>query len=239
MGNTMEEKSWQAQTASSQASLDKLAREVVSTVLCTLECFFAYQFDQDSSSNSSEILERPRQNLSHTEPQPSQTLFAGKGMEEGQGLPRAPEQHSLEASKGAKLPVFQPLLETTAADASPLSHTTARQSIQKAVSRAQQRRAKGAGYERAIVPEVLGTVKKAVGKETKSKRRALANTRARRSRASGIADSALQRNLQPGPALSPKPNSPRGLAKPPRARAGKESYSAADTLPSLGPQFSR
>jgi len=115
-------------------------------------------------------------------------------MEEGQRFPRAPEQHSLEARKGAKLPEFQPLPKTTAADTLPLSHTTARQSIQKAVSRAQQRRAKRAGYATAIVPEVLGTVKKMAAKETKPKPRALANTRARRTRACGIADSALQRN---------------------------------------------
>lgn len=67
-GKSEEEKSGQTELAasnraSSQASLDKLTREIVDSVCCTLESFVASQFERDSSCKYSEILELPRGNL--------------------------------------------------------------------------------------------------------------------------------------------------------------------------------
>ena len=241
-GKSEEEKSGQAEIAasngaSSQAALDQLTREVVDSVCCALESFVASRFERDSSCKYSEILELPRGNVSNRQPQPSQVPFSRQGLEEGRGFPRASEQQSLGASEGVKLPVLQPLPNTTAADVCRLSRTIGSESIQNAVSRVQQRHAERAGYARTIVPEVLGKV--TLEREMKPKPRALANTLAIKAMASRIVDSALERIFQPGPAVTPGLNFGRRVARPPAPRDGKESYPAEDALPSMGPQFSR
>ncbi|XP_027758602.1 uncharacterized protein LOC114067403 isoform X2 [Empidonax traillii] len=68
---------------SAQSSLDKLTREVVESVHCTLQSFAASQFDKDSTCECTEIPELP----------------GGNG---------ASEQQSLEGSTGAKLPALEP-----------------------------------------------------------------------------------------------------------------------------------
>ncbi|KAK4812744.1 hypothetical protein QYF61_018293 [Mycteria americana] len=241
-GKSEEEKWGQAERAasngaSSQAALDQLTREVVDSVCCALESFVASRFERDSSCKYSEILELPRGNVSNRQLQPSQVPFSRQGLEEGRGFPRASEQQSLEASKGVKLPVLQPLPNTTAADVCRLSRTIASESIHNAVSRVQQRHAERAGYARTIVPEVLGRV--TLERETKPEPGALANALAIKAMASRIVDSALERICQPGPAVSPGLNFGRRVARPPAPRDGKESYPAEDALPSMGPQFSR
>ncbi|XP_032560900.1 uncharacterized protein LOC116795349 isoform X1 [Chiroxiphia lanceolata] len=80
--------------ASAQSSLDKLTREVVESVNCTLQSFVASQFEQDSTCEHTEILELPGGNDSNRQLQP--------------GFPGASEQENLEANTGAKLPALEP-----------------------------------------------------------------------------------------------------------------------------------
>lgn len=243
-GRAEEEKAGQAERAASdgasaQASLDKLVREVVDSVCCALESFAASQVERDPSCNYCKSLELPGRKLSKRQAQPSQAPSSRQGVERAQGLPRASEQQSLEASKGAKLPVLPPLPNPTAADASRLSRATAGESIQNAPSGVQQRHAGRTGYARTIVPKVLGTPQKKLGGEMKPKPTALANTLAIRAMASRIVDSVLERISQPGPALSPELNFGRRVAKPPAPRDGKESDPAEDALPSTCPHLPR
>lgn len=149
------------------------------------------------------------------------------------------EQQSLEASKVAKRPALQPLPNTSAADVSRPSRTTARKSVPNAVSRDQQRHAEQPAYATTTGPEVLGVAEKKLERETKPKPTALAPTLAIRTTASRIIDSVLERICQPGPALTPELNWGRRVAKPPTPRDGKGSCPAEDALPSTGPRLSR
>ncbi|XP_074964888.1 uncharacterized protein LOC142064166 isoform X2 [Phalacrocorax aristotelis] len=237
-----EEKSGQAETAASdgasaEASLDKLIREVVDGVCCTLESFATSQVERDPSCKYSNSLELPGRNLSKRQAQPSQAPFSRQAVEQAQGLPRASQQQSLEASKGPKSLALQPLPNRVAADASQLSGTTAGESIQNASSGVQQHHAERAGYATTVVPEVLATAPK-FERELTPKPTALANTLAIRTMASRIIDSVLERSCQPGPALSPRLNFGRCVAKLPAPSDGKESYPAEDVLPSVCPHFS-
>ena len=158
---------------------------------------------------------------------------------QGQEFPRASEQQSLEASKGAKLPVSPPLPNTTAAEVSRLSCTIARESIQNATSRVHQRCAERTGNARTVVPDVLEMAVKKLESEIKSNPRASAKALAIRAMAREIVDTVLERTCQRGPALTPELKSGRGVTKRPTPQDGKESHPAADALPSTGLQFSR
>ncbi|KAJ7412877.1 hypothetical protein BTVI_45094 [Pitangus sulphuratus] len=93
-GKPKENETAASDRTSAQSSLDKLTREVVESVHCTLQSFAASQFDKDSTCERTEILELPGKNDSNRQLQP--------------GFPGASEQQSLEASTGAKLPALEP-----------------------------------------------------------------------------------------------------------------------------------
>ncbi|XP_042656671.1 uncharacterized protein LOC122154143 [Tyto alba] len=171
LANGVFEAAFEQQTAGGAQKLEELSETAVQQVLETV-------------------------NLPKREPQPSQTPFSRLHLEEGEGFPGASEQQSLEASKGAKLPVLPPLPNAAAAEVSQLCHTIVRESIQRAISRVQQRHAERTGYGRTVVPEVLGTGKKKL--EMKPMPTALATSLAPRTIPDDSVDTVLVWTCAPG-----------------------------------------
>ncbi|XP_063028173.1 uncharacterized protein LOC134426817 [Melospiza melodia melodia] len=101
----------------SKTSLDTLTREVVESVHYTLESSVTSQFEQDTGSEYTEILELPGGHVSNRQVQSSQPC-PRQDMEAGQGFPRASEQQSLKAMVKENLERKRSLKSTALANTS-------------------------------------------------------------------------------------------------------------------------
>ncbi|XP_068768814.1 fibrous sheath-interacting protein 2-like isoform X2 [Struthio camelus] len=206
------------------ASLDKIARDAVERVGCTLESFVASQFQHHFQGKFSEILKLPLETLSERQLQPSCTPFSSQATKEVEGTSRAAEHRTPEATKKRKSPVSRPVHKVAAG--SQESSTLARASVQNAISEVQQLHSELKVYAQIAVHDVLEALKQQqqkLDKEMHPKDSSEESTTE-----SELAESLLDQCSQPESAIALGGNCGRWVAKQPSPRDWDESYPGQD-----------